>query len=58
MGRTLARVWLPAALAVAIVHSAAAQNGLQRFESEVKPQLELKSFTYGSGSARAPRASC
>ena len=31
--------------------SASAQNGLQRFESELKPQFELKSFTYGSASA-------
>ena len=26
---------------------AQAQNGLQRFESDIKPQLEFKSFTYG-----------
>ena len=25
-----------------------AQNGLQRFESEIKPQIELKDFSYGS----------
>ena len=31
--------------------AASAQNGLQRFESELKPQFELKSFTYGSASA-------
>src|ERR1700704_3973838 len=30
---------------------ASAQNGLQRFESEIKPQFELKKFTYGSASA-------
>ena len=30
---------------------ASAQTGLQRFESEIKPQLELKKFTYGSASA-------
>ncbi|MDI1284527.1 MAG: hypothetical protein PSV46_09030 [Reyranella sp.] len=28
-----------------------AQSGLQRFESEIKPQIELKKFTYGSASA-------
>ena len=28
-----------------------AQNGLQRFEKELKPQLELKSFTYATGTA-------
>lgn len=31
--------------------SAWAQDGLQRFEKEVKPQLELKSFTYKTGTA-------
>lgn len=31
--------------------SAWAQNGLQRFEREIKPQLDFKSFTYGSASA-------
>src|SRR6267154_2621493 len=31
--------------------SASAQNGLQRFESDIKPQLEVKKFTYGSASA-------
>jgi hypothetical protein len=30
---------------------ASAQNGLQRFESDIKPQLEVKKFTYGSASA-------
>jgi hypothetical protein len=30
---------------------ASAQNGLQRFESDIKPQLEVKKFTYGSVSA-------
>ncbi len=28
-----------------------AQDGLQRFEKELKPQLELKSFTYKTGTA-------
>jgi hypothetical protein len=28
-----------------------AQDGLQRFEKEIKPQLELKSFTYKTGTA-------
>ena len=26
---------------------AQAQNGLERFEKDIKPQLEFKSFTYG-----------
>ena len=33
------------------VAGASAQNGLQRFESDIKPQLEVKKFTYGSASA-------
>jgi hypothetical protein len=31
--------------------TASAQNGLQRFESEIKPQFEVKKFTYGNASA-------
>ena len=34
-----------------ITEGASAQNGLQRFESEIKPQIALKKFTYGSGTA-------
>lgn len=33
------------------VGTAGAQDGLQRFEKELKPQLELKSFTYKTGTA-------
>jgi hypothetical protein len=33
------------------VETAWAQDGLQRFEKDVKPQLELKSFTYKTGTA-------
>src|SRR5258708_35417436 len=29
-----------------------AQDGLKRFETDIKPQIELKSFTYGSASAQ------
>lgn len=29
---------------------ASAQSGLQRFESEIKPQIDLKKFTYGGAS--------
>jgi hypothetical protein len=29
-----------------------AQDGLKRFESELKPQMEFKSFTYGSAAAQ------
>ena len=40
------------ALMVAWLATAAwAQDGLQRFEKELKPQLELKSFTYKTGTA-------
>lgn len=33
------------------VEAAWAEDGLQRFEAELKPQLELKSFTYKTGTA-------
>lgn len=41
-------------LAFGFIQDASAQNGLQRFESEVKPQLEFKSFTYGNATAQGP----
>lgn len=45
-------MWIALAFAaVGLATGASAQNGLQRFESELKPQFELKSFTYGSASA-------
>lgn len=47
-------VALFALLTIGYVEAASAQNGLQRFESEVKPQLEFKSFTYGSAAAQGP----
>ncbi len=50
----IAVVALLALLTLGFVQGASAQNGLQRFESEVKPQLELKSFTYGSAAAQGP----
>jgi hypothetical protein len=34
-----------------LASGASAQSGLQRFESDIKPQIELKTFTYGSASA-------
>ena len=37
--------------AVALSGQAFAQDGLQRFERDIKPQLELEKFTYGSASA-------
>lgn len=40
-----------ALLVVGLAASAWAQDGLQRFEKELKPQLELKSFTYKTGTA-------
>src|SRR5215510_11003595 len=33
-------------LALLLATTAWAQNGLERFEKELKPQLEFKSFTY------------
>ena len=44
-------IWVAVCLAFIAVFTASiasAQNGLQRFESEIKPQIELKTFTYGS----------
>jgi hypothetical protein len=40
-----------AALMLVSVQDALAQSGLQRFENEIKPQLELENFTYGNASA-------
>ncbi len=40
-----------ALLVVGLTAGAWAQDGLQRFEKDVKPQLELKSFTYKTGTA-------
>ena len=47
-------LWLTISFAVSaffLAAGATAQDGLQRFEKEIKPQIELKSFTYGSASA-------
>ncbi len=47
-------LWLTLTFAVTAFFFAAgaiAQDGLQRFEKDIKPQIELKSFTYGSASA-------
>ncbi|MDP2330942.1 MAG: hypothetical protein Q8M19_09640 [Reyranella sp.] len=40
-----------ALMGIGLAATAWAQDGLQRFEKELKPQLELKSFTYKSGTA-------
>src|SRR5262249_59429161 len=37
--------------AFCVAAGAGAQDGLKRFETDIKPQMELKSFTYGSASA-------
>ncbi|HTE82760.1 MAG TPA: hypothetical protein VK634_18890 [Reyranella sp.] len=47
-------VALWALLAFGFIQGASAQNGLQRFESDLKPQLGFKSFTYGSATAQGP----
>lgn len=47
-------VALWALLAFGFIQGASAQNGLQRFESDLKPQLGFKSFTYGSAAAQGP----
>ena len=40
-----------ALMVVGLATSAWAQNGLQRFEKELKPQLEFKSLTYKNANA-------
>src|SRR5262249_24942807 len=53
-GGHMRSLWLTLSFAVSAFFFAAgatAQDGLQRFEKEIKPQMELKSFTYGSASA-------
>jgi hypothetical protein len=50
----IATVALLALLTFGFIQDASAQNGLQRFESELKPQLEFKSLTYGSSAAQGP----
>lgn len=47
-------VALLALLTFGFSQAALSQNGLQRFESDVKPQLAFKSFTYGSSAAQGP----
>lgn len=44
--RAVWRAFLGALLVVCMAAAAAAQNGLERFEKDIKPQLELKKFTY------------
>src|SRR5882672_401104 len=47
-------LWLAISLAFIALYGATgagAQDGLKRFETDIKPQMELKSFTYGSASA-------
>src|SRR5215218_7846185 len=47
-------IWAALCLALmmfGLASGASAQSGLQRFESDIKPQIELKTFTYGSASA-------
>ncbi|MBN9511899.1 MAG: hypothetical protein J0H97_00775 [Alphaproteobacteria bacterium] len=44
--RAVWRAFLGALLVVCMAATASAQNGLERFEKDIKPQLELKKFTY------------
>ncbi len=44
--RSVWRAFLGALLVVCLAATASAQNGLERFEKDIKPQLELKKFTY------------
>ncbi len=43
--------FVSALMVVGLASGVWAQDGLQRFEKELKPQLELKSFTYKTGTA-------
>jgi hypothetical protein len=48
-------LWLAitlAFMAFSVAPETSAQDGLKRFETDIKPQIELKSFTYGSASAQ------
>jgi hypothetical protein len=48
-------LWLAitlAFMAFSFAPGTVAQDGLKRFETDIKPQIELKSFTYGSASAQ------
>ena len=38
-----------ALLFVGLATTSWAQNGLERFDKEIKPQIELKKFSYASG---------
>lgn len=49
--RFLRAVALLLGLSLFATLEAHAQNGLERFEKDIKPQLELKSLTYGKGAA-------
>jgi hypothetical protein len=49
--KSIWRAFLTTLVVVGMAAGAAAQSGLQRFESEVKPQFQFKSFTYGGASA-------
>ncbi len=49
MSLFLSLVWSLATVLV-LAGGASAQNGLQRFERDIKPQLEFDKFTHGSAS--------
>jgi len=49
--RSMIRAVLAALSVLGFATGASAQNGLQRFENELKPQFELKTFTYANASA-------
>ena len=52
------REYRAALLVIGLATTSWAQNGLERFEKELKPQLELKKFTYAQRRSRsATRAS-
>jgi len=43
------RFWAGLTAALMLATASWAQNGLERFDKEIKPQLELKKFSYASG---------
>jgi hypothetical protein len=51
--QSIRAAFLSALLVLGFAAGTWAQNGLERFEKELKPQLELKSFTYASASPLA-----
>lgn len=52
--RVIFAALVSALLLIGLVTGASAQNGLERFEKEVRPQFELKKFSYASAQPLGP----